>query len=55
MVASELSPEYRASIARAVEAIETFTTATKELRDGYSGRPNPAVACPALTELQHQN
>jgi len=54
MVASELSPEYRASIARAVEAIETFTTATKELRDGYSGRPNPAVACPVLTELQHQ-
>jgi hypothetical protein len=53
-VASELSPEYRASIAKAVEAIGTFTTATKVLRDGYSGRPNPAGACPALTELQHQ-
>lgn len=38
MVASELSPEYRASIAEAVEAIGTFTTATKELRECYSGR-----------------
>jgi hypothetical protein len=54
MVASELSPEYRASIANAVEAIGTFTTATKELRDDYSARPNPAVVCPALTELKHQ-
>jgi hypothetical protein len=51
---TEPSPDYRASIAQAVDAIGTFTTATKELRDGYSGRPNPAVECPALMELQHQ-
>jgi hypothetical protein len=51
---AELSSEYRASIAEAVEAIGTFTTATKDLRECYSGRPNPTVACPALTELQHQ-
>jgi hypothetical protein len=54
MVASELSPDYRASIAEAVEAIGAFTTATEELRECYSGRPNPGLACPALTELQHQ-
>jgi hypothetical protein len=54
MVTPEASPDYRVSIAVAVEAIGTFTTATKDLRQRYIGRPNPAVACPALTELQHQ-
>jgi hypothetical protein len=54
MVASELSPDYRASVAEAVEALGAFTTASKELRECYSGRPNPAVACPALSELQYQ-
>lgn len=24
------------------------------MRDRYGGRPNPAVTCPALTELEHQ-
>jgi hypothetical protein len=54
MVTSEPSPDYQASIAGAVEAIGTFTNATKDLRQRYIGRPNPAVACPSLTELEHQ-
>jgi hypothetical protein len=54
MVTPEPSPDYRASIGVAAEAIGIFTTATKELRQRYVGRPNPAVMCPALTELQHQ-
>lgn len=52
---SGVTPAYKASIGRAVAAIEKFTTSSKYLRDEYKGQANGACECPAMTELAHQS
>lgn len=50
-----VAPEYKASIGRAVAAIEKFATSSRSLRDDYKGQANGARVCPAITELAHQS